>query len=44
MITGYVLHPFTLMFGFAWYHDEARLEIFLGLFAVSICKEADDFD
>lgn len=44
MITGYVLNPFTFMIGFAWHRDEGRLEIFLGLFAVSICKEADDFD
>lgn len=39
-IEGYLLCPWTLMFGFAYnkLEDEIRVDIFLGLFAFAVIK------
>lgn len=34
MLTGYVLHPFNFMIGFAWHREDQAVEVFIGLFAI----------
>ena len=40
-VVGYWLFPRSFMFGFSF--DEGRFDLFLGVFAISIFKDKDQF-
>jgi hypothetical protein len=44
IIDGYMLFPYTLMFGFTYVKEEKRFEIFLGIVALVFRMAEEDDD